>query len=82
MQKIKMRLTDLNRLGKEGWNLYRHEMLEETVNTRCKLLSDVLPDLEVTVVRPDMGDKCYIEVDGLRLIVEDGKITGWYCHEE
>lgn len=82
MQKTKLKLTDLNRLAAEGWQLCRYEKLEEQTFTKTRPLSDVLPDLEVTVVRPDMGDKCYIEVDGLRLIVEDGKITGWYFHEE
>ena len=78
MQKIKMRLTDLNRLAAEGWQLCRYETLEEQTFTRNKRLDEIIPDLEVTVVRPDMGNKCYIEVGGIRLIVEDGKITGWY----
>ena len=81
MQKITMKLTDLNRLAAEGWRLCRYETLEEQTFTRNKRLDEIIPDLEVTVTRPDMGNKCYIEVGGIRLIVEDGKITGWYCHE-
>lgn len=82
MQKITMKLTDLNRLAAEGWQLCRYETLEEQTFAKTRPLSDILPDLEVTVVRPDIGDKCYIEVGGIRLIVEDGKIAGWYWHEE
>ncbi len=58
--------------------LMRYDVLEERSKAVCKGLHEVEPDLELNVFRPDMGNKYYIDLDGIRLIVEDGKITGWY----